>query len=246
VFPGKAYEPMTISPILIIHVGAGSIGIVSGAAALAVSKGGRLHRAFGTVFLASMLVMSAMGAYLAAVVPQRGTVLVGLFTFYFVATAWMTVKSKRRGTGWFDVGALLVALSAAVTGLIWGFKALHSPAGALDGIPPAPYLIFAAFAAFAASLDLKVILCGGVSGASRISRHLWRMCTALLFAAAFFFIGQQKVMPAYMHGSPFLWLPEIAVLGLMIYWLFRVRLAKRFRDEAIPLVRMQRKIGAEE
>ena len=76
-----------MTPAMIVHIGAGSIGILSGAAALSVAKGERLHRAFGTVFFVSMLTMAALGAYLAALMPQRGTVVVGLFTFYFVATA---------------------------------------------------------------------------------------------------------------------------------------------------------------
>ena len=73
---------------------------------------------------------------------------------------------------------------------------------------------------------------GGVSGAPLIARHLWRMCFALFFACANFFLGQQKVMPAFMHGSPFLFVPEIAVLALMIFWLIRVRFANRFSSEA--------------
>jgi len=83
-------------------------------------------------------------------------------------------------------------------------------------------------------LDFKVILVGGTSGARRIERHLWRMCAALFFAASFFFIGQQKVMPSYMHGSPILLAPEIAVLGSMIFWLLRVRLSSR-KVERLPI-----------
>ena len=78
-----------------------------------------------------------------------------------------------------------------------------------------------------------MILRGGVSGGQRIARHLWRTCFALFFAASSFFLGQQKVMPVFMHGSPILFLPEIAILGLMIFWLFRVRLANRFTRNAI-------------
>jgi hypothetical protein len=36
---------MAITPALIAHVSAGSIGILSGAVALSVRKGGRLHTA---------------------------------------------------------------------------------------------------------------------------------------------------------------------------------------------------------
>jgi hypothetical protein len=64
---------------------------------------------------------------------------------------------------------------------------------------------------------------GGVSGAGRIARHLWRMCTALLIADFSFFLGQQQFFPALLRGSPVLLVPELVVLVLMIFWLIRVR-----------------------
>jgi uncharacterized membrane protein len=223
-----------VTPGLIVHISAGSLGILSGAAALSVRKGERLHRALGTVFFVSLLTMSAMGAYLAALIPQRGTAVVGLFTFYFVATAWMTVKRKEGSTGRFEVAAFVFALGAAAVLLIWGFLAVNSRTGLLDGIPPAPYFIAASFAAFVAALDLRMLMRGGISGAQRIARHLWRMCFALFFAASNFFIGQQKVMPEFIRGSRILYLPEIAVLGLMIFWLLRVLFTNAYKRESMP------------
>jgi hypothetical protein len=49
------------------------------------------------------------------------------------------------------------------------------------------------------------------------------MCVALFIAAASFFLGQPQVFPAALRGSALLLLPEVAVLGSMIYWLVRVR-----------------------
>jgi hypothetical protein len=96
-----------------------------------------------------------------------------------------------------------------------------------------PYFVFASFAAFAAALDLKVILHGGISGAQRIARHLWRMCFALFFAAAFFFLGQQQVLPKFVRGSPILVALALAPLVLMVFWLFRLRFSKPFKSGAL-------------
>jgi hypothetical protein len=213
-----------VSPLLVVHVGAGSLAIVSGAGALCVRKGERLHRAFGTVFFASMLLMSALGTYLAILMPQRASVAVGTFTFYLVATAWMTVRRPAGTVGAFEPVAMLVAFAAATALLLMGLQAGHSPTGLLDGAPPVRYYVFAFLAAFAAALDLKVILKGGISGIPRIARHLWRMCFALFFASSFFFLGQQKVMPLWMRGSPLLFVPALAPLLVMVFWLIRVRL----------------------
>ena len=227
-----------MTPVLILHIGAGSAGIVSGYTALSVRKGARLHRVFGTVFFVSMLTVSALAVYLALFVPptSRGgappnaSVSVGLLTFYLVATAWMTVRRKDGHAGLLEKGMLAVALGAALALLIFGLRAA-SFAAARPG-DYVPYFVFASFATFFAALDLKVILQGGISGAARIARHLWRMCFALFFAASFFFIGQQKVMPVYMRGSPFLFVPALAPLVLLIFWMIRVRLTNWFKQTA--------------
>jgi uncharacterized membrane protein len=222
-----------VTPQLIVHISAGSLAILSGTAALSVRKGARLHRVFGTIFFLSIIAMSVMGAYLAVLIPQRATAVVGLFTFYFVATAWMTVKRREGTTGAFEIAACAFAFAAATVLLVWGIMATRSPTGELDDIPPTPYWIAASFAAFVAVLDLKVLLQRGIAGAHRIARHLWRMCFALFFASSNFFLGQQKVMPASIRGSKFFYLPEIIVLGLMIFWLLRVLFTKAYKKGSI-------------
>ena len=227
-----------MSPILILHIAAGSLAILSGFAALAVAKGTRLHRAFGTVFVAAMLAMSAMGIYLAAFVPPlapgstppRASMAVGALTFYLVATGWMTVRRGAGRTGLPEKVALAAVLAVIAVLLTLGMQAALGPRP--PGTLVAPYFVFAGFGAFAAACDLKVILRGGISGVPRIARHLWRMCFGLFFASAFFFIGQQKVMPAALHRSPLLLVPAVAPLVLLLFWLIRVRATKWYRADA--------------
>ena len=49
------------------------------------------------------------------------------------------------------------------------------------------YLFFGSIAALAAMLDFNMIARGGIEGAHRIARHLWRMCFAMTGAMASFF-----------------------------------------------------------
>ena len=72
---------------------------------------------------------------------------------------------------------------------------------------------------------------GGVFGAKRIVRHLWRMSFAFLIAAFSFFLGQQKVMPAYMRGSKLLFVPPLLILIVLIYWLCRVCFTNVFKNK---------------
>ena len=228
-----------MTPVLIVHIGAGSLGMLSGFATLAVAKGQRLHRPFGIVFFTSMLTMAALAAYLAifqpptypGAAPASATVPVAILTFYLVATGWMTVRRTQRGIGPLDYGALIVVACVALAMLIFGLIAAGNPVDRAHGIPMR-YYIFATCATIAALLDLKVILQGGISGVARVARHLWRMCFALFFAASFFFLGQPRVA-AFFHKSPLLFVPALAPLAAMLFWLVRVWLTKWFaRDSA--------------
>lgn len=220
---------LAAAAILYAHIGGAAVGLVTGFAAMIFRKGGSLHRAAGTAFFVAMLTMSGVGAAVAPFLPsgQAPNTMMGVFTFYLVATGWATVRRKAGGAGWFEAGALVVALGAAAAGVAvaWMSAASPHPLPAPEG----PVLcIFACVATLAAACDMRVILRGGVSGAPRIARHLWRMCLALLIAAGSF-AGQPKAMPEFLRGSPLLLLPVVAVLVSMVYWLIRVRLPRAAR-----------------
>lgn len=240
--------------ILWLHIGGGSVGIVSGSVALAVRKGGRLHVLAGNVFFVSMLVMASIGGFVAPFLvspqgdPKLFDSIAGFFTCYLVATSWLTVRRKAGTIGRAEVVGFVYASCLAAGAVLLGMRAASSPAGVFGGFPSTGYYGLGGIIALAAALDLKVILQRGITGSPRIARHLWRMCLALFVAVGSFFLGQQRVMPEYMQGSPWLSVPPLAVLAMMVFWLLKLRLARlinRFgrkrrlqRQEAAAAVRL--------
>jgi hypothetical protein len=221
---------MAYSSLLIFHICGAIVGLLSGTAALIFRKGFRYHRAAGNVFFASMLVMSASGAAIAAFIkPNMGNVFGGVVTFYLVATGWLTVLRKEKETGLPEFGLLLVALAAGAGGLTYGWEAAHSTTGLKEGYPPAPYIIFGCLSSLSAASDVRMLIRGGVSGPARIARHLWRMCVAFLIAALSFFLGKQQHFPQAIRGSQILNVPMILILIIMIYWLVRVRVTNSYK-----------------
>jgi uncharacterized membrane protein len=213
---------------LALHIGGGCVALVSGGAALVFRKGDRGHRLSGDVFVGAMLVAMSIAAVMAPLVQPSNTA-GAIFTAYLVARASATVRRRPGEVGRFEVGAFLaVAAAAAVTGW-FAWVGAHNPRGVIDGVPFQAALVICLIAAFAAALDLRMILRGGISGAARLARHVWRMCTALLFAAASFFIGQPQVFPEPLRGSPILMAPVLAVLAAMIFWMVRVRFPRLVR-----------------
>ena len=85
-------------------------------------------------------------------------------------------------------------------------------------------LPFSAIAALAAAGDLRTILGRNRARVARLARHIWRMSLAMFVATASFFLGQQQHLPAQARGTFIPALPVLAVLGLMIVWLIRIRL----------------------
>jgi len=223
--------------ILFMHIAAGSVGIVSGFVTLLSRKGERLHRVAGTVFFVSILIMATIGASASPFlpVPQMANVVVGTLTLYLVATSWVAIRRKNGAIGRFEKGGLAVALGVVAASTIFILVATNDPTGAIGKEGPQVFYLFALVAAIAAAGDLNAILRGGTSGAARIARHLWRMCAALTIASGSFFLGQQKIMPAYMQGSSWLFVPVIAPLLLMVFWLIRIRIGRRFKDDSVAI-----------
>jgi hypothetical protein len=229
-----AWIVAAVWPVLMVHITGGLAGIGTGFTAMLARKGSRLHRAAGNLFFLSMLVMLSTGGLIAALEPDnRGTAVGALFGLYLATTAWSAARRPDGPAGgveragfWF---ALLVGLTIATLSLV-GPGRLHAPQPQTTA-----GLIMGAVALLAAAADFKVIR-KGMAGADRIARHLWRMSTAMFFATGSFFLGQQKVMPEAIKGSPVLIALAVAPLLLMIFWLFYLRFSRRFggRTPASP------------
>lgn len=220
---------MAMSLIMIVHVTAGTISVLSGMTALSVRKGSRAHRAAGNVFFGFTLIMAAAGAFIAYRIPIMAAFLAGVFTCYLVATSWMTIKPRPGKTGLFEFGALLVALGVAAGGLVFGFEAAGSDSGLKDGFPAFGYFFFGTLASLAAVLDARLLVRKGVAGGQRIARHLWRMCLALYLATGSLFTGPgAQAFPEWIQGSAVLSVPEITVVLLMLFWLVRIGLSNRY------------------
>jgi uncharacterized membrane protein len=205
---------MTLVPL---HIIGGAVGIVSGFVALYAFKGGTLHRKSGTIFAYAMLVMSISGAVMAVGRAGAGNnIPAGLVTAYLVITALATVRPASPGSQRVDRGAMVAAFALGAGSL------LVAIAGGARRSMVFPLVMFGLIALFAAEGDRRMIRAGGLQGASRLRRHLWRMCTALFIAAASFFLGPVRRIPEPLR-IPALRLIPLVVLLTMAYWLWRYR-----------------------
>jgi hypothetical protein len=218
-----------INPLLVhVHVIMGTVGLLSGAAAMILRKGSRWHINVGKAYFGSMLIMSVIGAYGSYFVPEMISVIVGALTFYLVITAWLTVRHVESKMSWPLIASAVLAILIAASGYYFGIEALMSKDGTKDGFPYGIYFFFSSVALMAGVMDIRVILRGGIFGKQRLLRHLWRMCFSLLIAAASLFLGQPQVFPESIRKPQLLMIPVLVVLISLLFWLIKVAVSKRF------------------
>jgi len=224
---------MKYSPMLLLHIVSGTMGMLSGFVAVFLLKGSREHSIAGNVFVVTMLTLGATGAYMAVLKSQPGNVLGGLLTFYLVATAWLTARRKDREPGMIDWGLLVVILAVGSAELIWGAEAAMSPTGLKYDYPPGPYFMFGLVAVLATVGDIRMLVRGGIAGSQRVERHLWRLCFALFIAAVSIFLARQHLFPDFLRRIGALVFLSFLPLLLMVFWLIRVRFAHAYKQRWI-------------
>src|SRR5216684_3869777 len=126
---------MPYSPILLAHICGGTLGLLSGTAAMCFRKGSPRHVMAGKVFVASMLTMGAVATYLAITKHQPNNIGGGILTFYLIGTAWLTARRRDGETSRFDWVALLIPLAIGILNWMNGLKVVRSGASSQDGVP---------------------------------------------------------------------------------------------------------------
>jgi uncharacterized membrane protein len=220
--------------ILLVHILAGSVALLTGYVALYAAKGAPLHRKAGLIFVYAMLMM-AMGGMVVAVGNNAApyiNVPAALLTSYLVVTSLTTVRplASASGARWLDIAGLIVAAALGLYCVTLGAQSLA--AGGRRAALAFAMFLFATAALPGAYGDLRMIRAGGaktLKGARRLTRHLWRMTFALLITALSFFVGQADVIPRPIRIGPLLAMPVLAVLVTLLYWLWRVRFRQSLR-----------------
>ena len=224
---------------LVVHIAAGTLAIVSGFVALYAAKGARLHRKSGMVFVYSMLTMSILGAGMAALRDKEpaSNIPVGVLTAYMVFTAMTTVRPLPAASRWLNLAGMLVALTLGLTLLTFALEALVSADGTSHGLPAFPFFLFGTIGLLASAGDVRMMRSGSLQGASRLVRHLWRMCLALALATFAFVPRLGRMIPEPYRNTALLSLPVVVVLLTMVYWLWRVRSKRSYRSTAVVSAR---------
>jgi len=237
---------MPYSPILLVHIAGGTVGLLAGTAAIIFRKGSARHALAGRIFVVAMLIMGSLAAYLAIVRHQPGNFGGGVFTFYLILTAWLTARRRDGETARFDWLLLVIPLALGTLTWVNGIAIVRSGVDPPDGVPVGMSFFMGSIMLLAAAGDVRMLVGGGIAGAKRIARHLWRMCFGLFIAAGSFFMGPAnrpfrllstvglgQHLPMALFSTGVYMVLTVAPLILLVYWLVRVRFTNLYKGKSI-------------
>ena len=209
---------------LFAHVTLGTLAVIVGAIALGSRKGRNVHVSAGRVFVFSMGVSSVLGAILGAIKYETLwiTFHAGILGATLVASGVLAVRIRAQGAKrWFIAIAGLNAINAVAL-VLAGAYATTLPDARLFGFAAADYFFLSGMAAVAFGGDVRMIFGTQISNGHRIAQHLLRMCIGFFIAAGSAFTGPgASVFPAAVQNSGVLSLPELTILLLMLFWLWK-------------------------
>src|SRR5580692_6694701 len=159
---------MSYSPILLVHIAGGTVGLLAGTAAIIFRKGSRRHALAGRIFVVAMLTMGSLAAYLAIVRHQPGNFGGGVFTFYLIFTAWLTARRRDGETARFDWLLLVIPLALGTLTWVNGIAIVRSGVDPPDGVPAGMNFFMGSIMLLAAAGDVRMLVGGGIAGAKRI------------------------------------------------------------------------------
>jgi hypothetical protein len=210
-------------------------------------KGSPRHVLAGKVFVASMLTMGVFAVYLAIMRHQPNNIGGGILTVYLIGTAWLTARRRDGETSRWDWIVLLIPLALGTLTWMNGIKVLRSGASSQDGVPVGMSFFMGSVMLLAAAGDVRMLVRGGVLGAKRIARHLWRMCFGLFIASGSFFLGPSnrplrllsavgvgQHLPQALSSTSLYLILTVLPLILLIFWLVRVRFANAYNGKSMP------------
>lgn len=221
-----------VTIITIAHIASGTIAVLMGAVAFAVRKGATSHVNTGRVFTAAMALSSLLGAVLGLIKIETFyiTFHAGVLGMTLVLSGWLLARGHtgHRSTLYVAIGCVNILNTAGLVAA--GFCALTFPDQTLRGFAAADYFFLAGMAGVALINDLIILLHKTLSYRHRIAQHLWRMCIGFFIAAGSAFTGPgASIFSEAVRNSGILSLPELTIILLMLFWLFRILFGRGLR-----------------
>lgn len=208
--------------LLILHIAAGSIALLTAVLALVTAKGGANHIRTGRVYALAMTGVFLTALPLAALGADTFLLFIAVFSFYMVFAGWRFARNRRgraQPVDWLAVTAM------SLTGLgMAGYAVILAAAGDSQWIT---MTLFGFIALGLATVDGLFYRRQRPPGPRRIARHLTNMLAGTIAT-----ITAVLVVNVQLAAAPWLpWiLPTIVITPLIVWWNQRVLRRRSVQD----------------
>lgn len=199
--------------LLVIHIIAGSIGLITGTINITRKKGDKLHKNVGLFFLYGMLINGFAGLLMTLIHSNPFLFIVGIFSIYMAATGqrYLSLKGLLKGEKAKNIDWILSAIMLlfGIGFVIYGILILFSSNN--FGIV---LLVFGFISISMVYQDFK-----NYKGQNSIKNfwllvHIQRMIGSYIAAATAFLVVNNTFLPAVVAWL----LPTVILVPLIIKW----------------------------
>ena len=205
--------------LLVIHIAAGSVALLSVPVTLLTAKGRANHVLAGRVYTGAMTGVFVTALPLAVITSSVFLLFVAVFSFYMVFAGWRFARNRRgrpHPVDWVAAGIM------TLTGLgMWGYGGVLALGGDSQWVT---MVLYGAIALSFGLVDLRFHSRPAGPGFRRIARHLTNMLGATIATVTAVAVVNVDTNPVWI---PWI-LPTVAIAPLIVWWNFRV--AKRRLD----------------
>jgi len=193
--------------VLILHIIAGSIALLTGTAMMFMRKGVTVHRRFGLVFFIALIGVAFSAFTLSVIKPNPFLFMIGVFALYQGLSGYRAVKVRLRHTGVWD---LLITLLGAANAVAMG----------LSG--QIVLMVFGGISAFLVISDVRVYaftLRGKpVPKLTWLRRHIGHMMGSYIATVTAFLVVNFASSPL---GMLVWFVPTVVLVPLIFIWVRR-------------------------
>ena len=216
--------------LLVIHITAGSIALLTAFVALVTAKGGVIHIRADRVYAIGMSVIFLTAVPLAALGADVFLLLIAFFSFYLVFAGWRFARNSSRRAQ--PVDWIAVAIMG-LTGLgMWAYAVVLGLSSSGQWMT---MLVFGSIAVALSVADGLFFIQGRSANRRpaayrRIQRHLTNMMAGTIATVTAVMVVNVSLNPVWL---PWL-LPTIVITPLIVWWNVKTALQARRRPAASP------------
>lgn len=207
--------------MLIIHVMAATIALLSGALAIILKSNTPKHRPVGRIYFWSMTVIFITATFISVVKNLQFLFFIGIFTYYATLIAYRALKLKKlhQGQKPHAIDWVIEAMAGTTFLCMLVFSvSVYLKSGSTQAIVP---FVFGALGVWGVYRNVSAFIKGPAESLYWLKKHIGNMCGSYIGAITAFTVNQSEHIPL---NPIILWLgPTFIIVPIIVFELRKVK-----------------------